>query len=189
MSLYRTGQSVDSAQVEAKDDESSDRYANITVGGPPRGAQSTGQVTDRDVSRGSESNAPTPLSPSIRRDLRVAEKQLSSAAQAMEYAHCGEGVDVIELSIAVDDYRKTLGTLWRYREFGMQSWQTVIVFAQQALCEHSKDEELTLQQCNGLKRLVSYLSNRMLSKDDLSEAMLLLQEAGFDTFLFFSPAK
>jgi hypothetical protein len=69
----------------------------------------------------------------------------------------------------------------------MEAWRSVIVFCQQALCENMHDEEMTLNQCRGLKTIASgYLSNRLLAKDDVKDVMQSLTSSGFDPMLFFS---
>ena len=113
--------------------------------------------------------------------------RLCLAADTMLTAHDGDGVDVVELANAVEEYRGCVDILWRLREFGMEAWRSVIVFCQQALCENMHDEEMTLQQCLGLKRIAGgYLSNRLLANEDVKEVMLLLTSSGFDSLLFFS---
>ena len=134
------------------------------------------------------SGQPQPPSPSIRKELTKTIDRLRLASDAMLTAYEGTGIDVVELANAVQEYRECVEVMWRYREFGMEAWRSVIVFCQQALCENMNDEQMTPRQCCGWKRIANgYLSNRLLAKEDVKEVMLILKESGFDLLLFFSP--
>ncbi|WP_345682436.1 hypothetical protein [Novipirellula caenicola] len=115
---------------------------------------------------------------------------MHQSVEAMQIAHEGEGVDVVELANAIEDYRSSVRVLWTYRKFGTEWWQRVVTLAAQALSENMRDEEISLSQCEGLQLLVDqFLSNRHLAKDDVRRAMTLLRDSGFDTLAFFSKQK
>ncbi|MFO0979693.1 MAG: hypothetical protein U0996_25060 [Planctomycetaceae bacterium] len=186
MSFYRTGDAGESSsiqQVSAYEDSPRSPFTAASITQDRIEVHSSGAR----VHRGQVTNPATlAISPSIRKELRTSVAALENASHLMESAHAGQGVDVVELSLAVEAYRQAVEILWRYRDVGLESWRSVIAFTRQALLENSRDEEFTISQCHGLRRLVSFLSNRMLTKDDLSEAMSLLASSGFDTLLFFS---
>ncbi|GAA5505407.1 hypothetical protein Rcae01_00852 [Novipirellula caenicola] len=138
----------------------------------------------------SRSSQPLTLSPSIRREFARATDSMHQSVEAMQIAHEGEGVDVVELANAIEDYRSSVRVLWTYRKFGTEWWQRVVTLAAQALSENMRDEEISLSQCEGLQLLVDqFLSNRHLAKDDVRRAMTLLRDSGFDTLAFFSKQK
>lgn len=190
MSIYKTGEETSDVLVWEDSNDRDLPQSEVAYARDWDWAESTRErerQTPR-LSRGSQrtQQPPTP-SPSIRKELAETAHQLRLASEAMLAAHDGEGVDVIELANAVDDYRQSVDILWRYRQFGMKAWRSVIVFCQQALCENMNDEEMTLAQCRGLNTIASsYLSNRLLAKDDVKEVMQLLTASGFDPMLFFS---
>lgn len=190
MSIYKTGEETSDVLVWGDSNSREPAQSEVTYTRDRDWAESTRQrerQTTR-LSRGSRhTQQPTTPSPSIRKELAETTDQLRLSSEAMLAAHDGEGVDVIELANAVEDYRQCVEILWRYRQFGMEAWRSVIVFCQQALCENMNDEEMTLDQCRGLKTIASgYLSNRLLAKDDVKEVMQLLTTSGFDPMLFFS---
>lgn len=190
MSIYKTGEETSDVLVWGNSSSREPDQSEVTYAHEKGWSESTRQ-SERQATRlapGSRNTQqPTTPSPSIRRELRVTTEQLRLASEAMLTAHEGEGVDVIELANAVEEYRQCVDVLWRYREFGMEAWRSVIVFCQQALCENMHDEEMTPSQCLGLKAIASgYLSNRLLAKDDVKEVMQLLTSVGFDPMLFFS---
>lgn len=190
MSVYPTGEATegmiaiqDSHQVATPDspiayDAKRDLYQS---GSPhPTRPPSTSNANGR-------ASQPLPLSPSIRREIDRAIDLMRQSVDAMEIAHEGEGIDVVELANAIEDYRKSVNTLWTYREFGMESWRRVIGLTVQAISENQRDEEMSPRQCEGLKNLVNrFLSNRHLVKDDVRNAMALLRDSDFDTLAFFS---
>lgn len=190
MNLYLTGESTgdliavqESRQVapsdspiayDAKPEFSRSISPNLTQ------TQSASEV-------GGSKSQPKPLSPSIRSEIVRAIASMRLSVNAMEIAHDGEGVDVIELANAIEDYRKSVAVLWTYRDFGTEAWKRIIALAVQSLSENMRDEEISLQQCSGLKILLDrFLSNKFLARDDIRSAMNLLRESGFDTFAFFS---
>jgi hypothetical protein len=150
--------------------------------------RSGGKSSDsiQETGRGGFSLPVESLPPTIRRELEQATRELRRAAEAMSLAHGEEGVDVVELANAVQDYRDQLAIFWKHNRYGLQPWQRVLALVQQAISENLKDEEMTLVQCNGLSSIVKYIENRFLAKGDVLEAMRELKRDGFDTFAFFS---
>lgn len=195
MSIYKTGEEASDVLVWGNSDSHEPNQSEVTYAREKGWAESTrAELTrqrERSVTRLASGNRntqqPTTPSPSIRKELRETIDRLRLASDSMLAAHDGQGVDVVELANAVEEYRNSVDVLWRYREFGMEAWRSVIAFCQQALCENMHDEEMSLSQCHGLKRITTgYLSNRLLAKDDVKEVMHLLTSTGFDPMLFFS---
>ncbi len=190
MSIYKTGEETSDVLVWGDSESREPAQSEVSYAREQGWAESTRQ-NERQATRlapGSRSTQqPTTPSPSIRKELSETIGRLYLASDAMLTAHDGDGVDVVELANAIEEYRQCVDILWRYREFGMEAWRSVIVFCQQALCENMHDEDMSLCQCRGLKSIASgYLSNRLLAKDDVKEVMQLLTSAGFDPMLFFS---
>ena len=190
MSIYKTGEESSDVLVWGESESRDRSQSEVTYAREKGWAESTRQkerpaIRLAPLSRNAQQ--PTTPSPSIRKELRETTDRFRLACESMLSAHEGEGVDVIELANAVQEYRQCVDVLWRYREFGMEAWRSVIVFCQQALCENMHDEEMSVSQCRGLKLIASgYLSNRLLAKDDVKEVMQLLTTSGFDPMLFFS---
>jgi hypothetical protein len=190
MSIYKTGEETSNVLVWEDSSYLEPVQSEISYAREKSWAESPRQqVRSESVQKPGSRNKPQPTTPSptIRRELQETNEQLRLASEAMLVAHDGEGVDVIELANAVQEYRQCVELLWRYRDFGMEAWRSVIVFCQQALCENMQDEEMSLTQCLGLKTIATgYLSNRLLAKDDVREVMQLLTSSSFDPMLFFS---
>lgn len=188
--MIRTGDDAASALEWCEHEPAATTTADVAYSTAHRQRLKISQDTSLESSRSDSAGSrrgPTMPSPSIRKILEQTYGELDSASAAMLQAHEGDGVDVVELANAVDDYRKGLEILWQYRDFGVEAWQAVIAFSQQALCDNMNDEETTNRQSIGLRKLAKgYLCNRLLAKDDVEEVMTLLNEHDFDTMLFFS---
>lgn len=190
MSICKTGEETSGLLVWGNSDTREPAQSEVTYVREKGWAESTRQrerQVPRQVLSSRNTKQPTTPSPSIRKELMETTARLRMASDAMLTAHDGDGVDVVELANAVEEYRQAVDILWHYREFGMEAWRSVIVFCQQALCENLHDEEMSLSQCRELASIAtSYLSNRLLAVDDVKEVMQLLSSHGFDPMYFFS---
>lgn len=190
MNIYRTGEDTSEVLVLGVSQAYEPAQAEVTYAQDEGGNKSSHLRERRPANLTPETRKiqqPDAPSPSIRKALTETNDRLRLAAEAMLSAHEGDGVDVVELANAIEEYRQCVDVLWQYRQFGMEAWQSVIVFCQQALCENMQDEEMSIDQCRGLKAIATgYLANRLLAKDDVKEVMLLLPKFGFDPMLFFS---
>ena len=175
MKRHRTGDGTDSVLEWADSCAAASSQSEILYDYQYENSESTTTArSSSNPTRNVKPNSyqPTTPSPTIRKELSKAMNCLCVAADLMLTAHEGEGVDVVELANAVDDYRQQLEILWRYREFGMEAWRSVIVFCQQALCENMHDEEMTRQQCDCLKKLAQYVCKCAVPSDTKSRDVL-----------------
>jgi hypothetical protein len=132
--------------------------------------------------------AAPPLSPKARLGLRAGWNAARTAAERM--ARSAENQDLMELAIAADDLEAALAKLWDDRIERDINWKTILNHAQGMLLQRfdsMRVEELAPNQCRSIQQLVDdYLGPSTKSLDDLTEAIRLIEDAGFDPYYAIS---
>jgi hypothetical protein len=126
--------------------------------------------------------------PETRAVFRLRWKSAAKAAESMELAATGQ--DLMQLANAADELDIALAELWKFRTTRDINWQTILNHVQgivrQAFAE-KRIEQLTPEQCDAIRAIVDrHLGTATKSVEDLTEAVGLIEKAGFDPYAAIS---
>ncbi len=124
----------------------------------------------------------------VRRAFRKHWNEAQEAAEAMHRA--AKANDLMGLGVAADRLDQSLAELWKLREGRDVDWQTILNHVQgmmRCFFLERRAETLTADQCKKIVDLVKdYLGPATKTVDDLTEALRLIEDAGFDPFAAIS---